>query len=364
MQPRKCLVVTDVTLWKESAGNEARIAHALRRLAERSSAALFVNRALSANEAAALRQRFPQVELGCSQQLTAAQGLCRAMRRWANQAIGPKWSLAWYEARGTFHWHAVDPAPLAAWLKRTGFRPDVAIFHYARFHPCAAAVDCPTLVDTHDVASARSIGAPADRISPEREASCLAKFDAAIAISEADQARLRQLNPGQPTLLLPHAPRAVACEDPASWTLGFIGGDTEPNRDALRALLAIDQPYPIVVAGAICRRLRRRDRARPIGPVGDIREFYSRISCLVNLTEVPSGQKIKNVEALAYGKRVVTTREGAEGIPLLATALVTDLANAAARIREAANASPGSAREQYAAWAARFDYASALEASR
>ena len=52
-----------------------------------------------------------------------------------------------------------------------------------------------------------------------------------------------------------------------------------------------------------------------IGRIDEIMQFYDRVDVLINPVEFGTGLKIKNSEALRYGKLLITTRNGFDGMP-------------------------------------------------
>jgi len=194
------------------------------------------------------------------------------------------------------------------------------------------------LVDTIDLLheraeSFRAQGLALDHaIDAEEEARALATFDAAIAIQPRDAETLRRLVPSIPVLEVPHGlsiPEASYTAGPATaespLRLGFLGGRDASNVHGLDWLVeriwprlrqALGPSVELHVAGQICSVWRAPvgEGLRLWGPVDSIDRFWPEIDVALNPTRSGSGLKIKNVEALAYARPLLTTSIGAQGL--------------------------------------------------
>ena len=107
---------------------------------------------------------------------------------------------------------------------------------------------------------------------------------------------------------------------------GWAGGPGSPNSDAL--LWLARDVLPIVRVALPDSRLLVTGGSPPddvnwleghgidfVGSVLDLAEFYDQIRVAVSPTRFGSGVKLKAIEALQYGVPVVSTLEGAAGIP-------------------------------------------------
>ncbi len=108
--------------------------------------------------------------------------------------------------------------------------------------------------------------------------------------------------------------------------VGFVGSDNPVNSHALawfldRVWLTILDQTPnarLVAAGNICSVLPSCGSIVARGPVDDLSPIYATCSFMLNPAQAGTGLKIKTVEALAFGRCVVTTPAGAEGVEDLA----------------------------------------------
>jgi glycosyltransferase involved in cell wall biosynthesis len=150
--------------------------------------------------------------------------------------------------------------------------------------------------------------------------------DFGIALHAGDSARLK-LHYGReadhllpitldPPVLLPARELATG---PA--TALFVGSLFRPNVEAiafLHAEVAPHSPLPIVVAGRRTEELRSRfpdnERFRIVGSVPDLRPLYAQAAVVLSPVSIGGGMKVKNIEALAHGKRVICTPHAAAGL--------------------------------------------------
>lgn len=106
----------------------------------------------------------------------------------------------------------------------------------------------------------------------------------------------------------------------------FIASDNAVNIQAIDFFLKESLPnlvqqipnIKLYVAGSICRYLQGQDTLHStvelMGFVDKIGDFYTKGSIVINPILSGTGLKIKNIEALSYGKYLVTTPCGAEGM--------------------------------------------------
>ncbi len=155
-----------------------------------------------------------------------------------------------------------------------------------------------------------------------------------MAVSEADRALLAARAPGADIRAIPTGvdtsyfhPNGAA-EAPA--TLVFTGSmDWYPNEDAILYFLdailpEVRREVPGVSLAVVGRdptdRLRAAGSAAGIcvtGTVSDVRPYVAEAAVYVVPLRVGGGTRLKIFEALAMGKAVVSTRVGAEGLPIV-----------------------------------------------
>ena len=166
------------------------------------------------------------------------------------------------------------------------------------------------------------------------EAEACARAGLTVAVSEADRALLAARAAGADIRAIPAGvdtsyfhPNGAA-EAPA--TLVFTGSmDWYPNEDAILYFLdailpEVRREVPGVSLAVVGRdptdRLRAAGAAagiRVTGTVSDVRPYVAEAAVYVVPLRVGGGTRLKIFEALAMGKAVVSTRVGAEGLPIV-----------------------------------------------
>lgn len=89
-------------------------------------------------------------------------------------------------------------------------------------------------------------------------------------------------------------------------------------KDIWPALLLAFPTVELYIAGSIGTIFHDKyalpAKVKLVGQVADLKTLYEQIDIAINPVQMGSGLKIKNIEALSYGKPVVTTMLGAEGL--------------------------------------------------
>jgi len=166
------------------------------------------------------------------------------------------------------------------------------------------------------------------------EAEACARAGLTVAVSEADRALLTACAPGADIRAIPTGVDTSyfhlngAAEAPA--TLVFTGSmDWYPNEDAILYFLdailpQVRREVPGVSLAVVGRDPTERLRAaaaaagvRVTGTVADVRPYVAEAAVYVVPLRVGGGTRLKIFEALAMGKAVVSTRIGAEGLPIV-----------------------------------------------
>lgn len=204
--------------------------------------------------------------------------------------------------------------------------------------------------DTHDVIFNRRrefLGAagplPGDAAMRERERACLARCDAALAISESDGALLRdelglENVVVQPMAYYPAEPAAEWRATRGPLRFGFLGSDMEANRRALGHVLKswwplVERFSPesrLYVAGAVGRAetlwpyQALRNSVVSLGFVEDLDAFFEGVDVLLAPSAVQAGVNVKHVEALLRRRAVVTDALGARSLAPLVLPTVAD----------------------------------------
>jgi len=211
---------------------------------------------------------------------------------------------------------------------------DVVVANYVFLSEALVDID-PTILKviiTHDVFTDRqtmrdSGSTPGTPLSAQRESIGLSRADLLVAITDDDRRyfveRLNQ--PHVITLpLIPHFQplrSRVSSRKGSTLTVGFLGSAHWPNVNAIRAFIAASGEsagFSFLVGGKVCDSLRETELPVYVQLLGrqlSVKWFYRRCHLIVNPDMFQSGQKVKTVEALAYGMPVICTRIAASGLP-------------------------------------------------
>lgn len=186
------------------------------------------------------------------------------------------------------------------------------------------------VLDTHDVFGERRAKYTAAGMKPQwfsttlaDEDAALRRADAALAIQKEEATELAARGhrnilylPYVEPALRPFAPRGRG----QPLTFGYLGSGNDWNILSVNGLLArlqargVHFPHPIVVAGGVCRHVRDAAGVIKLGFVRELHSFYDAIDVALNPMVGGTGLKIKTVEPLSFGRPVLTTLPGAQGL--------------------------------------------------
>ncbi len=193
---------------------------------------------------------------------------------------------------------------------------------------------CLKLIDTHDIFSNRNarllrIGLNASNhwfsVSRNGERRGLLRADVILGIQKEESAYFRELVSGRKQVYtVTHftSIRESRFDQNADLRFGFVASDAPLNIISCHWFLThvwptvrAECPWAIfVVAGKISRSLEPSPGVERLGMVEDLQSYYQSILFAINPSQAGTGLKIKTVEALAYGRCVVSTPSGAEGL--------------------------------------------------
>lgn len=331
--PKRVLFVSPVIARPAHSGNRARIAALVDAVTELGHEVHFARLTAEAEDdapmAARFRTRYHNIAYRAPMR---GRLLTRAVRRFGH--LAPAWlapSEGWYlDALDGWYDPAVDRA-LASLARITHF--DAVVVTYVYLSKAFEAFGEQTLrvLDAQDVFSNRhaayvSAGRRHSWFSttPAEEARGLARADVVLAIEPREAAALSGLT-AKRVLTVGHIvppreiPTRADAEPPA---VLFVGSGHPANEDALERLIRDIMPqvrarHPraqLLVAGSICDALPAGAACVPLGRLPDLAAAYARADVVVNPVSLGTGLKIKCLEALSFGKPLVTTAEGARGL--------------------------------------------------
>jgi glycosyltransferase involved in cell wall biosynthesis len=163
-------------------------------------------------------------------------------------------------------------------------------------------------------------------ISRRDERKALRRADGVIAIQEQEAAYFRRLA-GVPVTTVGHITNvhSLAPSTASAPTLLFVGSSNGVNQEGVKWLLATVWPEVLArcptarlilvgTIGLVLKHLALPPNVEMIGPVDDVASSYAPAHVVVNPLRFGTGLKIKSVEAMRYGRALVSTSIGAEGL--------------------------------------------------
>ena len=190
-----------------------------------------------------------------------------------------------------------------------------------------------TILDVHDIISERNkgfknynYGQLSFDLDEESEFEILNMFDYIILLTEKDVQFVKRKIKEKKILLCPHP---VTFREntlrKSVRNVGFIGSEYLPNVDAVEYFISDCWPlilskYPqlkLNIYGNVVNKIKTINNNQSIllhGFIEDIEKAFVDIDIMVNPVRFGAGLKIKNVESLAYGKPLITTLHGASGL--------------------------------------------------
>jgi len=235
-------------------------------------------------------------------------------------------------------WSALPTPEETAFFKKRlrAFRPDAVLLNYCWLAPLLAGLDnLPSAILTNDVVSQRlerTPGLAPDPATPEGEASLLTCARHILAISEDDAANFRTRLPAHSVINAPKAAEPHIISNPAVPNrVLFVGGLNDFNREGI--LWFLSEVWPLIRARNpqavlhICGGIGSTLSNVPVGVVlrgrvPDLAIEYTEASAVIVPLLHGTGVKIKLVEAASYGKAIITTPVGLQGLGFLRTAVV------------------------------------------
>ncbi|QAU35546.1 glycosyltransferase [Janthinobacterium sp. 17J80-10] len=317
---KRVLVVTDVPFWEAALGNHMRIFTMCKEIQRHAELTVFYFGSL-----------FPEREA----QIAAAgfAGQVISFKDYEQAAKDLRETSDFPRLPGLERWrHEIFFKSLRAFLS---FAPqfDTVVFEYIWLAYTRAALpyQAITVLDTHDLMTMREYRFVSQGLRHHisltfgEEMALLDRFDSVIAIQHEEAEILSSVLKKALPICCPHGVDMPECGPPRATAdtliLGFVGGASDANFAAidwfLRQVWPVMASLPIAlhVYGAVCQRI---DQAPPgvvlHGKVDRLDSAYAGCDVIINPMIHGGGIKIKSVEALAYGKPLVASPEGAVGI--------------------------------------------------
>jgi hypothetical protein len=242
---------------------------------------------------------------------------------------------------GIDDWYDPRAGELAARLHRR-WNYQAVLVNYVWFSGVLEALpgNVLKLIDTHDVFGDRHIRATQAGMKPEwfytsieEEKRGLERANIVIAIQEEEKRYFESLGlPRVETVGFIAPERKVPSRRREKPVVGYIASSNPWNVNAFRELVSVLSAYPnlaeqadFVVAGPVCEKVKDNPGFfKLLGVVESIDAFYAGIDIALNPMIGGTGLKIKTVEALAFGRGILSTKDGFTGIPTKESAHLAD----------------------------------------
>ncbi len=217
-------------------------------------------------------------------------------------------------------------------LERLHPRAVIGIYAWTAMALESAPADTLKIIDTIDIqhlrrARAQEAGSdlPWHACTREEEMHELSRADVLIAIQRHEEKQLREMCPEKRVILAEHAEDTrTPLPSPAdSKTVLFVGSQYDPNVQGIRRFMETAWPQiraavpeaELVICGTVCDGLETVPQGvTKLGRVPTLEPYYRQAAVVINPVPYGSGMKIKSVEALAFGKCLVTTLSGVTGL--------------------------------------------------
>ncbi|MES2808667.1 MAG: glycosyltransferase [Bacteroidota bacterium] len=160
------------------------------------------------------------------------------------------------------------------------------------------------------------------------EISCIDRADDIICIQHVEEAFFRESGASKRLRTIGHIhPFTATVVRKQKNKLLFLANDHFTYKAAITAfiknvwpLLKIERPdIHLFIAGRVCHKLNKDlldTNITLLGVVPDLKNLYDSIDVTINPVIPGSGLKIKNIESLCFGKPVITTTSGKEGLEM------------------------------------------------
>ena len=161
-------------------------------------------------------------------------------------------------------------------------------------------------------------------LTKKGERKALSRADVVIAVQEKECQFFEKLVNGTNTICLSIGNFIEKRDIKAVYNhcYGFLGSINDANIDAVK--LFIKKYLPVikkhepdsqfVIAGGVCKNIPDNEQYIKMGYIDNIEDFYETVSFVVTPMLAGTGLNIKNIEALSFGKPIVTTSIGAKGL--------------------------------------------------
>ncbi len=207
---------------------------------------------------------------------------------------------------------------------------DLVYIHYVFNSYCFQAFPSHVtkLLDLHDIFTNRfgifkGTGKKNDWFSTweKEELKGWQRADLILTVNEEERGQIESRS-GIKTVFFGHASNDInPLELPESPVLLFVGNRNQSNVDGMQHFLSevwkqIHAQYPklrMKVAGRVCEELVEYPNVELLGVVDRLEDCYRQCSLVINPVRSGTGIAVKCIEAMSYGRPVISTEVGARG---------------------------------------------------
>ena len=329
----KILLISPVPSHPQNAGNQTRVYTLLKTLGNLGHTVYFVHIQQTKGDTKAMKEAWGDqfFSIKYKAPLTRKQGFSRRL----DQRIARKvTALAGKEPLFNYaidDWYD-EGATKALRCLSNEIKPDIVIVEYVFFSKALEVFDRSVLkvIDTHDILADRYKIYQQEKICPrwfstskEQENKGLSRADIVISIQNSESRILAKRMPSKKIVSVGHLVTLKKLRCPLNArNLLFVGSSNEINVVSLQSFL--NDSFPLIqaqfnhvkllIAGDVCEKVDDRDACIKFGRLDNLENAYSQADIVISPIKLGTGLKIKNVEALGYGKPLITTSVGAAGI--------------------------------------------------
>ena len=321
---RRVLVLSPVPTHPQTAGNRTRVASLLQTLVELGYDVTFLHARQEEGDDSAMRQLWGAAYKSIGYSWPPPRFDTRLKRkllgRFSDTAKYAVHIDEWYDP-------SLD-AQLSELHRRTPFHAVIASYVFFSRALLNFGPEVRRIIDTHDAFANRHRQYLAHgetpkwfSTTPRGEGAAFDRADLVFAIQDREKNEFAKLTRTQ-VVTLGHITPVDPLSSGTHGRILFVASDNGINVHGINHFInnilpAVRQQFPsaiLAVAGSVCRSLTGGAGIELLGRVEDLRGAYANANVVINPVQFKTGVAIKNLEALGYGKPLVTALIGSEGM--------------------------------------------------
>jgi len=326
MKQKKILVISDLCIFPPRAGNTSRICELMNNLKSLGNEVTFLGLGLQEDEERRMRENWKNVFVIPYVRIREIRPIKSAVRR---VLLGKLVSRDLYSPEIDFWYWPHWDTKIKEFLNRSKY--DVVIVEYVFFSKALNnfGENILKIIDTHDVFTdrqkklkKRGINRCFKYLSLKQEKIGLLRSDAIISIQDNEKKVIEEMV-DRPVVTIGHTVNIKILPFQRKPNIVFVATDYEPNIDGINTF--INECFPriknkvpnatLYIAGTICKSLKCSDPSVSLmGILENIEDAYLMGRAIINPVVVGTGLKTKSLEAMAYGRPLVSTQCGIEGL--------------------------------------------------